>query len=106
MDGKTLLLSPPAHDPPSFDGSAGSAQAVAFGDLDQQLVVVADDPVDAEVDHPLHRSHIVDRVRYDFETLGLQPWYRWAVVVSRVLTQVPVIGNDRTLMGVMDLPVG
>src|SRR5215213_3781217 len=81
-------------------------QAVALGDLDQELVVVADDPIDAEVDHMLHRRLVVDRVGYDFETLGLQPGHRRAVVVSRVLTQVPVLRNDSTLVGVVDLPVG
>src|SRR5215208_191118 len=44
-----------------------SSETVTSGDFDQEFVVVADDPVDAEVDEPLHRRRVIDGVRYDLE---------------------------------------
>src|SRR5919107_4737682 len=90
----------------SRDGLSRSSEAVAFGDPNQQLVVVADHAVDAEVDHPLHRLLVVDGVRDDLETRILQLRHCRAVVVSRVLAQVPIIRNDCALVGVVHLPVG
>src|SRR5215212_2482288 len=83
-----------------------SSETVTPGDFDQEFVVVADDPVDAEVDEPLHRRRVVDGVRYDLESLGLQLWYGRAVVVEGILPQVPVLRYDRALVGVVHLPVG
>src|SRR5918997_5941367 len=97
--------SEPARMPGLLSGNP-LAQAITFGDLDQQLVVVADDPVNPKLHNPLHGLLVVDCVRHDLEAPRLQPGHLGPVEVLRVLAQVPVLGLDHFLVRVVDLQVG
>ncbi len=102
-----LAPAPPARRA-GADGELGRAQRspLLLRDRDQRQRVVADDPVDAEVDRALDHGRVVERVRDDLQPARVQPGDVRPVEVGRVGADVPVVVRSQRLVGVVDLPVG